>query len=390
MARKNGFEYFNVNRSEKEKVICFAVGINRFQNSCEVENSLDELAELVGVCDGEVVGKLFQMKSSIDPSTYLGKGKLEELKCSAQSLDANLLVCDDELTPAQLRNIEDFCKIRVIDRSLLILDIFARRAKTSEGKLQVELAQQAYLLPRLQAQVGFHSRTGGGIGTRGPGETIMDRDRRHIKKRMDNLKKELKRLENRRSIIRNKKKENKHFFSIAVVGYTNAGKSTLVNTLCDSDLYTEDMVFATLDPTSRKFKLPEIKEDVVLTDTVGFIRKLPHHLVEAFKSTLEEAAYADLIIHVVDVSEKNAGDFALTSLELLKDLGASDIPRIDVLNKIDKIKLEEIDPSIFTLLRDDRENELVYLSALQKEGIVNLKNKIIDKIINLGGHKREL
>lgn len=389
MGRRKERGYLEIEKREKEKAFCFGLALSRERSEEELERSLDELSELVRACEGEVVGRLSQRRPQVDPATYIGKGKLEELKTAAEEAGANLLVCDDELSPAQLRNIEDCCQMKVIDRSLLILDIFARRAKTAEGKLQVELAQQAYLLPRLQAQVGFHSRTGGGIGTRGPGETIMDRDRRHIRRRMDHLRKELKNLEERRKRDREKRTRHSGLFTIAVVGYTNAGKSTLVNALCKSELYAEDMVFATLDPASRRLPLPELKNEVIMTDTVGFVRKLPHHLVEAFKSTLEEAAHADLILHVVDAADPHAADCVKVCLSLLHELGADQVPRISLLNKMDQVDTESLDPELFSLLRADRSSELRYISALNRDGLESLRRLMADELLKLGASPRE-
>ncbi len=382
MGRKTTKAFLETEKRQEERAFCFAVGLQREQSDEDVERSLAELVELARSCDAVVVGTMSQRRPKFDPATYMGQGKLEELKLAAEAAGANILICDDELSPAQLRNIEDYCHMKVVDRSLLILDIFARRATSSEGKLQVELAQQAYLLPRLQAQVGFHSRTGGGIGTRGPGETIMDRDRRHIRKRMDHLKDELKKLEQRRQRDREQRARQGKVINVAVVGYTNAGKSTLVNALCKSDLYTEDKVFATLDPSSRKLYLPEIKKDVILTDTVGFVRKLPHHLVEAFKSTLEEAVHADVILHVVDASDSTALECMQVCQDLLRQLGAASVPTIDVLNKVDQVGDEGINPELLVHLRSDREHGPCCISALKKEGLDELKARLVAVILD--------
>lgn len=383
MAKKTQGVFVPFKRAEQEKAICFAVAVSG--NNCDHERSLNELCELAESCNAIVVGKMLQRRSRFDAATYLGKGKLQELKGMAEQLEANLLICDDELSAAQLRNIEDYCRIKVVDRSLLILDIFARRAKTAEGKLQVELAQQAYLLPRLQSQVGFHSRTGGGIGTRGPGETIMDRDRRHIRNRITALRKQLKQMEKRRNLAHAKRQGDNSVLTIAVVGYTNAGKSTLVNKLCKSDLLTEDKVFATLDPTTRRYYVPELKEQVLMTDTVGFVRKLPHHLVEAFKSTLEEAAHADLILHVVDAADPYAVDGIIVCEDLLRELSALNIPRICVLNKIDKV--ESIDPELYLRFKEHRDNEVLEISAISGQGLAQLHQKIVTELIKLGANE---
>ncbi|MDO5732713.1 MAG: GTPase HflX [Eubacteriales bacterium] len=389
MARKSTTVFLQTEKIEVEKAICFGLGVGRDQTEEVLSRSLDELAELARSCGAEVLGTMAQRRNRIDPSTYLGQGKVEELKDLAEALGANLLICDDELSPAQLRNLEDICKMKVIDRSLLILDIFARRAKSSEGKLQVELAQQAYLLPRLQASVGFHSRTGGGIGTRGPGETIMDRDRRHIRQRMTHLRKELKKLAERRNRERQQRRDRSQVFSVAVVGYTNAGKSSLVNVLTQAKLYTEDQVFATLDPAIRSLHLPEVQQDVVLTDTVGFIRKLPHHLVEAFKSTLEEASHAQLILHVIDASDPQAFDCYQVCESLLNELDAEKIPKIVVLNKMDLTEPESLDPELLASLHSHRADEVIYTSVVEKQGLDALRARIAERLIELGATPSE-
>jgi len=299
----------------------------------EVERSIEELALLAGTAGAQVVGSAVQRRRGIDNATFVGKGKLQEIKAACEELGAELIIFDDELSGSQIRNIEEATGLKVIDRTLLILDIFAKRAQSKEGKLQVELAQQKYRYSRL---VGFGeslSRLGGGIGTRGPGESKLETDRRHINRRIDLLKKALAEVGERRDRIREKRRDSDAVV-IAVVGYTNAGKSTLINRLCASDLFAEDMLFATLDSAARKLVLPDGLE-AVLVDTVGFIRKLPHNLIEAFKSTLEELVVADVILHVVDSSDEDLPRHMEIVEDLLIQLNASAKPRITVFNKID-------------------------------------------------------
>lgn len=306
--------------------------------SCNAEASIDELEELARTANAEVVAKVIQKRPSADSATVLGEGKIEEIAELAQNLEAELLVFDTELTASEIRNIEDVVNIRVIDRTMLILDIFAGRAVTNEGKLQVELAQLRYRLPRLMGIGRSLSRLGGGIGTRGPGEKQLETDKRHIRRRIEKLEDELRELTERREFSRRRRKKD-NVLTAAIVGYTNAGKSTLLNRLTDAGVLAENKLFATLDLTSRSIELPDGRS-VLLIDTVGLIRRLPHHLVEAFKSTLEEAACADIILHVSDISDPEAADKTLTTQQILAELGCGEIPVVNVLNKSDLVEYE--------------------------------------------------
>lgn len=299
----------------------------------DAEESLDELAELASTAGAQVVGRVSQRRASLDAATCVGAGRLEEIALFAQNGDVDLLIFDHELTASQLRNIEDIAGVPAIDRTMLILDIFAGRARSEEGKLQVELAQLRYRLPRLMGQGRYLSRLGGGIGTRGPGETKLESDRRHIRRRIESLERQLEGLAQRRERLRARRKKD-GLLSVAIVGYTNVGKSTLLNALTDAGVLAEDMLFATLDPTARALELPDGRR-VMLIDTVGLIRRLPHHLVEAFRSTLEEAAQADLILNVCDISSPDMGEQVQVTEELLKSLGAGETPVVTVLNKCD-------------------------------------------------------
>lgn len=300
------------------------------------EESIAELAELAKTAGVEVAGYMIQNKKSPDAATYIGEGKLDELKNAADTLGADVVIFDDELSPVQINNISDRLELKVIDRTTLILDIFAMRAATKEGKIQVELAQLRYMLPRLVGMGKALSRLGGGIGTRGPGETKLETDRRHIRRRIESLSDELCEVEKHRTLLRaRRKKDNKTV--VALVGYTNAGKSTLLNLLTDAQVTAEDKLFATLDPTQRALTLSDNRE-ILLVDTVGFIRKLPHHLVKAFRSTLEEAALADVLLHVVDASSDEFFSHIEVARRVLGELGAGDKPTIAVLNKIDLAK----------------------------------------------------
>ncbi len=315
---------------KKTKVILAAVDTGEY----DVESSIAELEELAKTADGEVVGVITQKKPAFDPGFCMGAGRLEELAGICKDLEAELIVFDHELSATQIRNIEDITDVRVIDRTMLILDIFAARARTSEGKLQVELALQKYRLPRLTGMGVEMSRLGGGIGTRGPGETKLETDRRHIKRRITALEEELKSLEERRKRMRARRKKDS-VLTAAIVGYTNVGKSTLLNALTEAGVLAENKLFATLDTTSRSIELPDGRS-VMLIDTVGLIRRLPHSLVEAFKSTLEEAAESDLIIEIIDSSSPEAAEQVKVTHDLLAELGCEETPHIYVLNKCDK------------------------------------------------------
>ena len=300
----------------EERVILVGVQTDDGEDAGE---SLDELEELAGTAGAVTVGKMIQNREAVHPGTYIGKGKIEEVRSLVLAMDATGVICDDELSPAQLNNLEKELDLKVMDRTLLILDIFAKRAVTSEGKIQVELAQLRYRAARLVGLRASLSRLGGGIGTRGPGEKKLESDRRLIRTRITALKEELAQVEKHRELIRSKR-VRKNMKTAAIVGYTNAGKSTLLNALTGAEVLSEDKLFATLDPTTRLLTLAE-GQQILLTDTVGFIRKLPHHLVEAFKSTLEEAKYADYIIHVVDASNPQAEQQMHVVYETLQQLG---------------------------------------------------------------------
>ncbi len=328
------------------------------------ERSLDELEELVLTAGARVVKKVLQKRQGIDSAYYIGKGKLEELSLIRQALDIDLIVFDDELSGAQLRNIEEILGIKVIDRTTLILDIFAQRARSKEGKLQVELAQLKYRISRLIGLGNQLSRLGGGIGTRGPGEKKLEVDRRHIRRRINYLEAELSEVEKRRGFMR-KSRDKNSLPVIALVGYTNAGKSTLMNALCKSDVFAEDKLFATLDPTARSLMLPSGR-DAILVDTVGFIRKLPHELIEAFKSTLEEAVHADVLIHVVDVTSEEALEQIEVVDNILSALGASSKPIVMALNKIDRLAKRERAPIL------NPKGGIVEISAVTLEGVDEL------------------
>ena len=317
----------------EEKHLTRAILIGADTGEYDAESSMDELAELAQTAGAEELARVVQKREAYEAATVIGEGKLAEVRELCGSLGAELLIFDCELTASQIRNVEDETDVRVIDRTMLILDIFAGRAVSREGKLQVELAQLKYRLPRLMGIGASLSRLGGGIGTRGPGETQLETDRRHIRRRIDKLSAELKELEERRGFTRTRRKKDSVQVG-AIVGYTNAGKSTLLNLLTGAGVLAEDKLFATLDPTARSIELPDGRS-LLLIDTVGLIRRLPHHLVEAFKSTLEEAASADIIIHVCDAADPEAAEKAEVTLRTLADLGAAEIPVVTVLNKCD-------------------------------------------------------
>ncbi|MBP5430735.1 GTPase HflX [Ruminococcus sp.] len=327
----------------------------------DAELSINELAELASTANAEVVGSVIQKKQAYDPATCMGAGRLEELKEQLEALDAELVIFDHELTGVQVRNIEDILDIRVIDRTTLILDIFAQRARTKEGKLQVELAQQKYRLPRLTGMGTALSRLGGGIGTRGPGETKLETDKRHIRKRISYLEAELEELKKHRNFSRSRRKKD-GVLCAAIVGYTNVGKSTLLNALTDAGVLAENKLFATLDITSRAIELPDGRS-VMLIDTVGLIRRLPHNLIEAFKSTLEEAAAADLILNVQDLSSTEVKEQAEVTEKLLVELGCEGIPQIYVMNKADAATFTD------TVFED---NSTVMISAREHTGFDRL------------------
>ena len=352
----------------KEKVILVGVETGGDEPA---ESSLDELAELARTAGAEVAGRLIQSRESIHPGTYIGKGKLLELKDLLWETDATGIICDDELTSTQLGSLESELSCKVIDRTLLILDIFAARAVSGEGKIQVELAQLRYRASRLVGLGKSLSRLGGGIGTRGPGEKKLEMDRRLIRERISRLKRELKDVEKHRELIRSQRKQS-GLKTAALVGYTSAGKSSLLNALTDAGILEDAMLFSTLDTTTRSLMLDNTQE-ILLTDTVGFIRKLPHHLVEAFKSTLEEARYADIILHVVDASNPNMDMQMHVVYETLRELGAEGKPVITLFNKQDLLKEEGYQ-------RDFQAEYSIPVSAKTGQGLEELKRALLDVI----------
>lgn len=348
---------------KKERVVLVGIELTSSGEApVDVEESLAELARLTETAGARVVDVEVQRRKRPDPATLVGRGKAEELKKICQDFAADLIICDREISPAQARNLEDITGLPVIDRTQLILDIFARRARTKEGKLQVELAQLEYMLPRLVGTGIQLSRLGGGIGTRGPGETKLEIDRRLIRKRITDLKKELQEVKRHRELLRRSRKEIPVPL-VSLVGYTNAGKSTLLNALTGAGVMVEDKLFATLDPTTRKVRLAN-NQEVLFSDTVGFIRNLPHHLVAAFRATLEEVIEADLLLHVVDASHPACEEQIESVEEVLRSLAADKKPAIMVMNKVDKIKELPVLP--------DRRLPWVAVSALTGEGLDRL------------------
>ncbi len=347
--------------SDSVKDLAILVGIaTRTSELDECERSLDELARLLDTAGGEVYARVVQVKDSMDPRTCIGAGKVAEIADICENTDITLVIFDFELSPSQIRNLESDigANVRVLDRSMLILDIFALHATSGEGKLQVELAQLKYSAPRLMGKGSEMSRLGGGIGTRGPGESKLESDRRHLKEKVYALERRLEELEHNRAVMRSQR-DRSGLTKIALIGYTNAGKSTLLNTLTGAGVLAEDKLFATLDPTTRKLELP-CGESVLITDTVGFIRKLPHHLVKAFKSTLDEVVYADILLIVSDINDSEAAEHIAVTKEILDELGATDKPVIYVYNKCDVLSEFRVQP--------DSENA-VLVSGLTGEGI---------------------
>jgi len=356
--------------NNRERVLI--VGVDLESDLIDIENSLDELEELVKAANGIVISRLIQKKDNINPAYFIGKGKAEEIKNYCEELNISTVVFNDELSGAQLRNLEKIIDKKIVDRTNLILDIFASRAKSKEGKLQVKLAQLKYRLPRLIGFRDYLSREGGGIGTRGPGEQKLETDRRHILREINNIEKQLKEIERVRDIKRKRRRES-NLPIVALVGYTNAGKSTLLNKIIElnvehdeaKEVYVEDMLFATLDTSLRRGKLPN-GQAFLLTDTVGFVSKLPTKLIEAFKGTLEEVKYADLLLHVVDASNKDLDIQIQTTFNILKELEVLDKPIITVFNKMDKV-------NIHSLIYDNRFiGEKVFISAKTGENLDKL------------------
>lgn len=364
-------------KDEDEKLII--IGID--DESIDINDTLDELEELVDTAGASVIGRMIQKRESIHKGHYFGKGKMEELKAYAEEILATGIVCDDELSPSQIRNMSTILDMKVMTRTLVILDIFAKRATTAEGKVQVELAQLKYQVTHLTGSYKYLSRQGGGIGSKGPGEKKLETDRRNIQNRIDELNKEIKNIEKHRSIIRENRVKNKSPI-IALVGYTNAGKSTTLNTITNADVVTMDKLFATLDTTTRKIKL-ESKREYLFTDTVGFINKLSHNLIKAFRATLEEIKYSDILLHIVDSSSSMRDLQIKTVYKTLKELDCMDKPIITVYNKIDK---EDV---VMPLPVDEFSEFAVKISAKNNIGINNLLEKIeelvksFEKTINI-------
>ncbi|MDD4112168.1 MAG: GTPase HflX [Herbinix sp.] len=354
--------------NKEERFVLIGVAVS---DNDDTKESLEELSELVDTAGGLTVGMIVQNREKIHPSTYIGKGKIEEVRQMVLEMDATGVVCDDELSPMQLKNLEDALQTAVLDRTVLIMDIFAKRSVTKEGNLQVEIAQLRYRSTRLMGMGNILSRLGGGIGTRGPGEKKLEVDRRHIRERLSQLKKELEDLEKNRETARSLRSRS-NVPVIAIVGYTNAGKSTLINYLTHADVLEEDKLFATLDPTTRNYTM-DSGQQVLFTDTVGFIRKLPHHLINAFRSTLEEAKYSDIIIHVVDSVNPDAYKQMHIVYDTLDNLGVKDKKIITVFNKQDMAPTEQI-------LKDFKADHTVRISAKTGLGVDKLL-ELIEKVL---------
>ncbi len=352
-----------------ERSILIGMEWGRNDSLWTVDDSLEELKQLADTAGATVIKKFIQKRPKPDPAFFIGRGKVQELALYAQQENIDLCIFDDELSPAQQRNIESVMGIRILDRTALILDIFAQRARTNEGKLQVELAQLQYTLPRIMGKGLMLSRLGGGIGTRGPGETKLEVDRRRIRDRIAFIKDQIEKVKAVRSLHRSKRKKN-NVFEVSLVGYTNAGKSTILNTLTNSDIYAKDQLFATLDPTTRQLTLPN-KQEIIITDTVGFIQRLPHQLIAAFRSTLEVVTEADLLVHVIDVSHELYKEQAAAVHEVLKEIGAETKPVITVYNKIDKLP-----PDSKLADRLALEEDTVCISAAKKLNLESLQQMI--------------
>lgn len=352
-----------------ERAVLIGMEWGRNDSLWTVDDSLEELKQLADTAGATVIKKFIQKRPKPDPAFFIGRGKVQELALYAQQENIDLCIFDDELSPAQQRNIESVMGIRILDRTALILDIFAQRARTNEGKLQVELAQLQYTLPRIMGKGLMLSRLGGGIGTRGPGETKLEVDRRRIRDRIAFIKDQIEKVKAVRSLHRSKRKKN-NVFEVSLVGYTNAGKSTLLNTLTNSDIYAKDQLFATLDPTTRQLTLPN-KQEIIITDTVGFIQRLPHQLIAAFRSTLEVVTEADLLVHVIDVSHELYKEQAAAVHEVLKEIGAETKPVITVYNKIDKLP-----PDSKLADRLALEEDTVCISAAKKLNLESLQQMI--------------
>ena len=359
------FKYMIETEEKKEKVILVGVSTG----DLDINKSLDELAELIKTAGGEAVSRITQNLDRFNNKTYVGSGKIEEILWEIEDYEADAICCDDELSPVQMRNLSDELGVKVMDRTMVILDIFAQRASTHEGKIQVELAQMQYRAAKLIGLGRQMSRTGGGIGTRGPGEKKLEIDRRRIHDRISLLKKDIEEVVKHRETARKSRSRNGKKVA-AIVGYTNAGKSTLLNTLTQADILSEDMLFATLDPTTRVLDLGN-GQDILLTDTVGFISKLPHNLVDAFKSTLEEAVYADIIIHVVDASDTEYDEKMNVVYKTLRSLKVENKPIITLFNKCDILGREEI-------LKDTKADKSIRISAKTGDGLDTLKEVLLD------------
>lgn len=359
----------------KEKAVLFGLSLSQKDDGYFSMKELERLAE---TADVEVLAKLFQKAKEITPATYIGTGKAEELKQLVESTDANLAICDNELSGSQVNNLTEILGVKVIDRTTLILDIFAKHATTNEGKLQVELAMLKYYLPRLSGIAGTSGRFGsGGVGMRGPGETKLELDKRKIRDQILKLEKEIDKIKQERD-LRRKNRSNTGVKKVSIVGYTNAGKSTLMNVITKANIYADDKLFATLDTTTRQLWLAP-KCEIVLTDTVGFINKLPHSFVDAFSATLEEVTYSDLILHVIDVTDKHLDVHKEVVLNELKELNAYDIPRITIYNKVDVLTTEE---KIRMRNGGLIEPDAIFVSAKHNENTELIKNAILEKLFN--------